>query len=69
MLPHLLKNIGSDPMPWTDPEEDLADETRDYDVIWDDEDPDEACLIDENGGLTANGYELLATMDANGQFC
>jgi len=56
-------------MPWTDPEEDLADETGDYDVIWDDEDPDEACLIDENGGLTANGYELLATMDANGQFC
>ena len=39
---------------------------EDDDILLDDDDCD--ILIDENGGLTADGYALLADMDAQGYF-
>lgn len=52
-----------------DPEEDDEDEadwpSRDDLPHEDDED---SFLIDENGGLTAEGYEILAQLDAAGYF-
>tara|TARA_R110002167_G_scaffold294620_2_gene499187 strand:- start:641 stop:961 length:321 start_codon:yes stop_codon:yes gene_type:complete len=32
------------------------------------EDDEDSVLIDENGGLTAEGYEMLAQLDAAGYF-
>jgi hypothetical protein len=56
-------------------DEDYLDEEEDVDV-WVDLDEDtqlpytveEDVFFDENGGLTAEGYNLLADMDASGAF-
>jgi len=56
---------GTDP--YMDDEEDLLD-TQEMDAIEDDGEFDECELIDENGGITADGYALLAEMDAQGFF-
>jgi hypothetical protein len=57
--------------PYMDDEEDLLD-TQEMDAINDDgdilNDDDENELIDENGGITADGFALLADMDAQGYF-
>ena len=57
--------------PYMDDEEDLLD-TQEMDAIDDDGDilNDDDCdiLIAENGGLTADGFALLAEMDAQGYF-
>ena len=54
-----------------DPEEELDEEDMeewsDYEDLPHDEDED-SVLIDENGGLTADGYETLAQLDAAGYF-
>ena len=54
-----------------DPEEDLDEEEMeewsDYDALPYDEDED-SYLIDENGGITAEGMELLAELDSQGYF-
>ena len=49
-----------------DPEED-DEEWSDRDDLPFDEDED-SVLIDETGGLTADGYNLLADLDAAGYF-
>ena len=41
------------------------DDTQDG-VVFDDDDTDE--LLDAHGGVTGAGYELLAGMDARGEF-
>jgi len=56
---------GTDP--YMDDEEDLLD-TQEMVAIEDDGEFDECELIDENGGITADGYALLAEMDAQGFF-
>ena len=53
--------------PYMDGEDDLLD-TQELDAIEDDGDFDECELIDENGGITADGFALLAEMDAQGFF-
>ena len=54
-----------------DPEEDLDEEEMeewsDYDALPYDDDED-SVLIDENGGITAEGMELLAELDSQGYF-
>ena len=54
-----------------DPEEDLDEEEMeewsDYDNLPYEEDED-STLIDENGGVTAAGMELLAELDSQGYF-
>ena len=52
---------------YMDDEDDLLD-TQELDAIEDDGDFDECELIDENGGITADGFALLAEMDAQGFF-
>jgi hypothetical protein len=60
--------------PWLDDEDvdDLIiDHEEEEDVVIDlypFEEIDENVFIDENGGITAEGYNLLATMDASGAF-
>ena len=56
---------GTDP--YMDDEEDLLD-TQEMDAIEDDGEFDECELIDKNGGITADGFALLAEMDAQGYF-
>ena len=53
--------------PYMDDEDELLD-TQELDAIEDDGDFDECELIDENGGITADGFALLAEMDAQGFF-
>jgi hypothetical protein len=55
------------PDPYMDDEEDCLD-TQEMDAIEDDGEFDECELIDENGGITADGFALLAEMDAQGYF-
>jgi|TARA_R110000851_G_scaffold149719_4_gene290380 hypothetical protein len=61
-----MTEVQSEPY---DPEEDEEDEadwpSRDDLPHEDDED---SVLIDETGGLTAEGYEILAQLDAAGYF-
>ena len=54
---------------YPDPELDEEDkeEWSDYDALPYDEDED-SVLIDENGGITAEGMELLAELDSQGYF-
>ena len=60
--------------PWLDDEDvdDLIiDHEEEEEVVIDlypFEEIDENVFIDENGGITAEGYNLLATMDASGAF-
>lgn len=62
------------PDPWIDDEDldDLIlDDEEEVDVVIDlcpFEEIEENVFIDENGGITAEGYNLLATMDASGAF-
>jgi len=57
---------GEDPI--VDDEEDFLEDTQELDAIEDDGEFDECELIDENGGITADGFALLADMDAQGYF-
>ena len=54
---------------YVDPEldEEEMEEWSDYDELPYDEDED-SFLIDENGGITAEGYALLAELDSQGYF-
>ena len=54
---------------YPDPEldEEEMEEWSDYDALPYDEDED-SVLIDETGGLTADGYALLAELDSQGYF-
>ena len=54
---------------YVDPEldEEEMEEWSDYDALPYDEDED-SVLIDETGGLTAEGYALLAELDSQGYF-
>ena len=54
---------------YPDPEldEEEMEEWSDYDALPYDEDED-SVLIDENGGITAEGYALLAELDSQGYF-
>jgi len=54
---------------YPDPEldEEEMEEWSDYDALPYDEDED-SVLIDETGGLTAEGYALLAELDSQGYF-
>ena len=54
---------------YVDPEldEEEMEEWSDYDELPYDEDED-SFLIDENGGITAEGMELLAQLDSQGYF-
>ena len=54
---------------YPDPEldEEEMEEWSDYDELPYDEDED-SFLIDENGGITAEGYALLAELDSQGYF-
>jgi len=49
-----------------DPETDEEEEWPDRDSLPDSD--EDSILIDENGGLTAEGYEMLAQLDAAGYF-
>jgi len=53
--------------PYMDDEDELLD-TQELDAIEDDGEFDECELIDKNGGITADGFALLAEMDAQGYF-
>ena len=57
---------------YVDPDPDELDDEdmenwSDYDSLPYDEDED-SYLIDENGGITAEGYALLAELDSQGYF-
>ena len=54
---------------YVDPEldEEEMEEWSDYDALPYDDDGD-SVLIDENGGVTAEGMELLAELDSQGYF-
>lgn len=49
-----------------DPETEEEEEWPDRDSLPDSD--EDSILIDENGGLTAEGYEMLAQLDAAGYF-
>ena len=53
-----------------DDEDDFLDDTGENDVVWDDDDEDyfTSPLIDDNGGITAEGYNYLHELDTNGYF-
>ena len=53
---------GEDP----ETEEEDLEEWPDRDTLPDSD--EDSILIDENGGLTAEGYEMLAQLDAAGYF-
>ena len=59
------EEVYPDPDPELDEEE--MEEWSDYDALPYDEDED-SYLIDENGGITAAGMELLAELDSQGYF-
>ena len=59
------EEVYPDPDPELDEEE--MEEWSDYDALPYDEDED-SYLIDENGGITAEGMELLAELDSQGYF-
>ena len=59
------EEVYPDPDPELDEEE--MEEWSDYDSLPYDEDED-SYLIDENGGITAEGMELLAELDSQGYF-
>ncbi len=59
------EEVYPDPDPELDEEE--MEEWSDYDALPYDEDED-SVLIDENGGITAEGMELLAELDSQGYF-
>tara|TARA_R110002167_G_scaffold140655_1_gene328581 strand:- start:642 stop:887 length:246 start_codon:yes stop_codon:yes gene_type:complete len=50
-----------------DPEDDDVEDWPDRDGL-PHEDDEDSSLIDETGGLTAEGYEILAQLDAAGYF-
>ena len=53
-----------------DDEDDFLDDTGENDVIYDDDDEDyfTTPLIDDRGGITAEGYNYLHELDTNGYF-
>ena len=59
------EEVYPDPDPELDEEE--MEEWSDYDQLPYDEDED-SFLIDENGGITAEGYALLAELESQGYF-
>ena len=59
------EEVYPEPDPELDEEE--MEEWSDYDALPYDEDED-SYLIDENGGITAEGMELLAELDSQGYF-
>ena len=53
-----------------DDEDDFLEDTGDNDVVWDDDDEEyfTTPLIDDKGGITAEGYSYLHELDTNGYF-
>ena len=58
------EEVYPDPDPELDEEE--MEEWSDYDQL--PESDEDSILIDENGGVTAEGMELLAQLDSQGYF-